>query len=189
MRRILPVCFLFLCIPGIAQEIRLKGHVATADGDVLPSAHILVAEDSTVLICDSNGNFVYRTAPAKLTLRISYTGYSVLQTVIDVRRDTSVVFSLTPDIGKLEEVVVTGQRFSQQEIFESTRTSATVITPTDINAIPALGGEADLIKAVQLLPGTIQGIEGSADLFVRGGAADQNLVLLDQIPVYNTSHL
>jgi len=52
-----------------------------------------------------------------------------------------------------------------------------------------LGGEADVIKTIQLLPGTVRGVEGSSDLFVRGGAADQNLVLLDGAPVYNTSHL
>src|SRR5690606_39481012 len=78
---------------------------------------------------------------------------------------------------------------SSDLLFESTRTSSTVVTANDISGIPVLGGEADLIKAIQLLPGTIQGIEGSTDLFVRGGAADQNLVLLDQVPVYNTSHL
>lgn len=189
MRRILPVCFLFLSLSGIAQEIRLKGHVATTEGESLPSAHVMVVEDSTVLICDHRGNFSYNTKPGKITFRVSYTGYETIHTILDIQRDTSAVFSLTPDISNLEEVIVTGQRFSQQEIFESTRTSATVITSTDINAIPVLGGEADLIKAVQLLPGTVQGIEGSTDLFVRGGAADQNLVLLDQIPVYNTSHL
>lgn len=127
--------------------------------------------------------------PGEINLRISYTGYETRHTTFSVQSDTSMVFSLTPGIGALEEVIVTGQRISQGEIFESTRTSATVVTANDINAIPVLGGEADLIKAIQLLPGTIQGIEGSTDLFVRGGAADQNLVLLDRIPIYNTSHL
>lgn len=189
MLRILPVCFLFLSIAGIAQEIRVKGRVATPDGERLPSAHVFVLPDSTVLICDFNGNFVYRTLPGRISFRVSYTGYEPLHMSLEIERDTLIVFPLRPDVARLEEVIVTGQRFSQQEVFESTRTSTTVITATDINAIPVLGGEADLIKAVQLLPGTIQGIEGSTDLFVRGGAADQNLVLLDQIPIYNTSHL
>lgn len=189
MRGLLPACFLFVTLTGLAQEVTLKGRVTSAGGESLPSAHVMVLEDSTVLICDLKGNFVHRTAPGKITMRISYTGYETLHTTIHARRDTSLVFALTASVDKLEEVVVTGQRFSQQEIFESTRTSSTVVTSDDINAIPVLGGEADLIKAIQLLPGTIQGIEGSTDLFVRGGAADQNLVLLDQMPIYNTSHL
>src|SRR5690606_292401 len=142
-----------------------------------------------VHICDEDGEFVYRRKPGPVTLRISYTGYESHQTTFRLRRDTVVTFTLSPAVSNLEEVVVTGQRFSQQELFESTRTSSTVVTANDINGIPVLGGEADLIKAIQLLPGTIQGIEGTTDLFVRGGAADQNLVLLDQVPVYNTSHL
>jgi hypothetical protein len=63
------------------------------------------------------------------------------------------------------------------------------LTKEIITALPVLGGEADVIKTLQLLPGTVRGIEGSSDLFVRGGAADQNLVLLDDVPIYNTSHL
>ena len=68
-------------------------------------------------------------------------------------------------------------------------TGTNTLTGKDILAIPVLGGEADLIKTLQLLPGTVRGIEGSSDLFVRGGAADQNLVLLDDATIYNTSHL
>src|SRR5690606_24591425 len=74
-------------------------------------------------------------------------------------------------------------------MFESTRTSTAVLTKRDLDAIPVLGGEADVIKTIQLLPGTLKGVEGSSDFFVRGGAADQNLVLLDNATVYNTSHL
>ena len=189
MRRFLPVCLIFAALSGFAQKITLKGHVGHVEGEALPAAHVIVLEDSAVHICDAKGNFVCRATPGKLTLRISFTGYETYQTTIEALRDTALIFLLSPKIGTLDEVIVTGQRFSQQEIFESTRTSSTVITTNEINAIPVLGGEADLIKAIQLLPGTLQGIEGSTDLFVRGGAADQNLVLLDQIPIYNTSHL
>jgi hypothetical protein len=74
-------------------------------------------------------------------------------------------------------------------LFESNRTSTNILNKEDITLIPVLGGKADVIKTLQLLPGTVKGIEGSSDLFVRGGAADQNLVLPDGAPVYNTSHL
>ncbi len=67
--------------------------------------------------------------------------------------------------------------------------SSVTLSGSEINAIPVLGGEADLLKTIQLLPGVSKGVEGSTDIFVRGGAADQNLVLLDGAPVYNTGHL
>ena len=67
--------------------------------------------------------------------------------------------------------------------------SSITLSREEVNSIPMLGGEADLIKMIQLLPGVIRGVEGGTDLFVRGGAADQNLVLLDGAPIYNTGHL
>ena len=67
--------------------------------------------------------------------------------------------------------------------------SSVTLSEKEINSIPVLGGEADMMKIIQLLPGVTKGVQGSTDLFVRGGAADQNLVLLDGAPVYNTGHL
>lgn len=96
---------------------------------------------------------------------------------------------LIPEISLLNEVVVSSGRYSHEDILKSTRSSVHVISQSDVESIPVLGGEADLIKTLQLLPGVIRGVEGSSDLFVRGGAADQNLVLLDDVPIYNTSHL
>ena len=75
-------------------------------------------------------------------------------------------------MGKLLEVVISSTRNPQQEIFEDNQTSKHVLTQDDINAIPVLGGEADVIKTLQLLPGTVRGIEGSSDLFF--GFAEDN---------------
>src|SRR5690606_24211173 len=94
-----------------------------------------------------------------------------------------------PSVNHLKEIVVSGAPDFQEELFKSNRTSSHVLTQDDINGIPVLGGEADVIKTLQLLPGSVRGVEGSSDLFVRGGAADQNLVLLDGAPIYNTSHM
>jgi outer membrane cobalamin receptor len=105
------------------------------------------------------------------------------------KKDTVLAISLKPKASQLQEVVISGTRDPLQEIFDSNQTSKHVLTQNDINAIPVLGGEADVIKTLHLLPGTVRGIEGSSDLFVRGGAADQNLVLLDGAQIYNTSHL
>ncbi|MFM7852093.1 MAG: TonB-dependent receptor plug domain-containing protein, partial [Flammeovirgaceae bacterium] len=99
------------------------------------------------------------------------------------------IFQLQLSSEQLSEVVIEASQILQSDQLLSTRSSVLTLSEKEINAIPVLGGEADLIKTIQLLPGVSKGIEGTTDLFVRGGAADQNLVLLDGAPVYNTGHL
>lgn len=172
-----------------SQAVVLTGHVEDAEGKNLAYAHILFHQDSTLRASDADGNFKHALVRGDVSLSISFTGYETLSATLLINRDTSVTFILSEKIDQLKEVVVTSQKYSQADIFESTRSSTAIVTQDDINAIPVLGGEADVLKTIQLLPGTIRGVEGSSDLFVRGGAADQNLVLLDQAPIYNTSHL
>ena len=125
----------------------------------------------------------------KIQLSVSYTGYKKITQTIFLKRDTVIYFFLQSKNEELNEVVITADRTLQSDQFQTTRMSTNTLSGKEINAIPVLGGEADLIKTLQLLPGVSKGADGSTDLFVRGGAADQNLVLLDGAPVYNTGHL
>jgi len=84
----------------------------------------------------------------------------------------------------IQEVVVTGEK----NIVETTQTSMIEVPIEQIRTIPALLGEVDILKAIQLLPG-VQSSEGSSGFYVRGGGPDQNLILLDGVPVYNASHI
>lgn len=180
---------ILLTTPLLAQRVSLKGIVRDAAGERLPLAHILITPDSASFLADEQARFSVTLTPGSKVISISHVGYEEFRFRLYVRRDTAITFRLNDKVNALEEVVVTGKRNFQEEIFQSNRTSTHVLTKDAINAIPVLGGEADVIKTLQLLPGTIRGIEGSSDLFVRGGAADQNLVLLDDVPIYNTSHL
>lgn len=173
----------------MGQTTLLKGVVRDSDGEKLPLAHISIWPDSLTTTSDSTGWFSILTVPGEKHLRITYIGYDTFEQTLMAHGDTVVSIVLTTKVNQLKEVVITGQRNTLQEIFDSNQTSSHVLTQDEINAIPVLGGEADVIKTLQLLPGTIRGVEGSSDLFVRGGAADQNLVLLDDAPIYNTSHL
>jgi outer membrane cobalamin receptor len=181
----------FLAIPALAfsQAVTLQGVIGDDGGDGLPQAHIFVLPDSIRAISSTDGKFIVSVSKGHKTIQVSYVGYALFSKRIIVNNDTSLSVSLRPKANQLEEVVISSTRNVQEEIFESNQTSKHVLTQSDINAIPVLGGEADVIKTLQLLPGTVRGIEGSSDLFVRGGAADQNLVMLDQAPIYNTSHL
>ncbi len=177
---LLPSCAL------LAQKIELKGTIKDQSGERLPQAYIVVLPDSITVPSNTTGSFTMNVLPGKKVVRVSYIGFENLQLNFNVSRDSTIQVVMRSKVNSLQEVVVTGQRNLQEEIFESNRTSTHILTKDIINAIPVLGGEADVIKTLQLLPGTVRGVEGSSDLFVRGGAADQNLVLLDGAPIYNT---
>ncbi|HMJ70670.1 MAG TPA: TonB-dependent receptor [Cyclobacteriaceae bacterium] len=186
----LTVLFLFISCVSFAQKVTLKGTIKEkATSQSLPLAHVLVLPDSLSTVADSKGVFTISLQPGNKTIIISYVGYSTARHNVRVMRDVTMDFSLQTSISELDEVIVNSTRFLNEDMLKSTRTSTNKITSEDIGAIPVLGGEADVIKTLQLLPGTVRGVEGSSDLFVRGGAADQNLVLLDGAAVYNTSHL
>ncbi|PZR39534.1 MAG: hypothetical protein DI538_06715, partial [Azospira oryzae] len=171
------------------QNYRVSGRVYNEAGLPLSSAHLYLPKSNTSMATDSAGTFEFSHPAGSMRIEISFTGYKKQVQSLEIRKDTAFHFFLESKTEQLQEVVVSGSRVSQSDQFQSTRTSVLTLSEKEINSIPVLGGEADLIKVLQLLPGTSKGVEGSTDLFVRGGAADQNLVLLDGAPVYNTGHL
>src|SRR5690606_37384919 len=167
----------------------MTGSVRSAGGDPLPFATVVVSPDSAVTTTDAHGVFRLRVTPGEKRVQVTYTGFEAIDRTVAFKGDSMLAFVLTPKTSQLREVTVIADRYSSDDLVQSTRTSTNTLTQRDINAIPVLGGEADVIKTLQLLPGSVRGVEGSSDLFVRGGAADQNLVLLDGAPIYNTSHM
>ncbi|HYC86997.1 MAG TPA: TonB-dependent receptor plug domain-containing protein, partial [Chryseosolibacter sp.] len=183
---------IFLTLPVIgsaAQTITLKGVATDGNGRPLPSAHAILEPDSVSILTDTNGSFSIKTSPGLKKLTISFIGHESNTFVFRLTRDSIFNVPLYEKIQELAPVTIQDMRDRQLEIFEGNRTGTHVLTQQMVTGIPVLMGEADLIKTLQLLPGTVRGVEGSSDLFVRGGSADQNLVLLDGAPVYNTSHL
>ncbi len=189
MTRSLLIFFFFSTAFVSAQNVTVKGVIYDDRNQTLPQAHIIVMPDSVFGTTDTDGFFSIHVSKGYKRVHVSFVGYDLFDRTFLVRKDTTLVISLRSKSKELEEVVITSTRDNYQQIFEDNQTSKHVLTQDDINAIPVLGGEADVIKTLQLLPGTVRGIEGSSDLFVRGGAADQNLVLLDEATIYNTSHL
>lgn len=188
--RLLLISYVFLLpIAVAAQGVTVTGIVKDKSGQSLPLANVLLLPDSSVATADQNGHVEIRTESGAKKIIVTYTGFEALTRKLFVDSDTALTFTLAEQVAQLREITVNANRYSSEDLVQSTRTGTTTLTPKDLNAIPVLGGEADLIKTVQLLPGAVRGVEGSSDLFVRGGAADQNLVLLDGAPIYNTSHM
>ena len=125
-------------------------------------------------------------AGTKASLTFSYTGYQKQTKDIELTQNLALDIEMQPST-ELKEVVITAE--TAQKIEERTSMSVVEIPIEQIKKIPALMGEVDIIKVLQLLPGVQSGGEGQSGLYVRGGGPDQNLILLDGVPVYNASHL
>lgn len=119
-------------------------------------------------------------------LIFSYIGYAPI--VKEITLDQNIEFSPLLTLGNtLAEVVVTEDRAIERHA--STKMSSNKISLDKVKSMPVLMGERDVLKIIQLMPGVQSGSEGSTGLYVRGGGPDQNLMLLDGVPIYNTNHL
>jgi outer membrane cobalamin receptor len=118
--------------------------------------------------------------------RVSVAGYKLIDTLINLNKNSSLDFKLNSQ-NQLNEVIVTSA--SKQNIAEQIVMSTIEIPIQQIKEIPAILGEKDVFKVIKLLPGIQKGTEGSSGFYVRGGSPDQNLIILDDAVVYNANHL
>jgi len=187
MKRIL--IFLFL-IPGLSlfsQKLTVSGILTDAEtGEFLIGASVYETVNYRGTSTNNYGYFSLKFDSAPIEISFSYVGYQVKKILVTSAADTVINVSLSPvlDIG---EVTVTGNAATDRIM--STQMSKIDIPLQKMKRLPVLMGETDLIKALQLLPGVQSGMEGTSGLYVRGGGPDQNLILLDGVPVYNVNHL
>ena len=192
LRVLLLVCTCILAsVAAIGQSrFTVSGEVRdAASGESLPGANIF-ARDLLKGTTSNTYGFFSLTLPAQeesLTVVVSFVGFRAWMRRVGTTRDTTFVVNLEPITDVLDEVEVIGER--EVNITDNPRMGVVDMPIEQLKKIPALLGEVDVIKALQLLPGVQSGSEGSSGLYVRGGGPDQNLILLDGAPVYNASHL
>ncbi|MFN8713594.1 MAG: TonB-dependent receptor [Bacteroidota bacterium] len=134
----------------------------------------------------NNYGFYSLTLPKdSVELLVSYVGYKPVKKVFYLRADT--VINIDLGIIELQTVEISAEQ--QESISESTQMSQVSIPVEQVKQIPALLGEKDVLKVLQLMPGVQKGQEGSSGFYVRGGGPDQNLIILDDATVYNAFHL
>lgn len=153
-------------------------------GEAIPFASIMIDSASTGVSANAYGFYSLIVPRHPVVLRFSALGYATLTLHVAPRRDTVVQILLTESTTILETIDVEDD---EQSIVGSE--TATRLNTSFIKRAPALLGEKDVFKTIQLLPGVQFGTEGSSALYVRGGMPDQNLIMLDDAPVYNASHL
>ena len=181
-------CVLFIALLGAAnahaQSYFLNGYVEdTSTGERLPGAN-LYDELRNIGTATNAYGFYSLTLPAdSVTLWISYIGYRDTTLTLSLAQDTWLTIQLTAEPVGLGMIRITADANIDRDI------SAITLSARQIEQLPAILGEPDALKALQLMPGVQSGTEGTSGLHVRGGSPDQNLILVDGAPVYNVSHL
>jgi hypothetical protein len=162
--------------------------IDSTSGEPLIAATVFVREDQTKgAFSDENGTFSILLAPGKYTLIFNYFSYKTDTVTFALNKDMVLNIMLKPEAQMIEEIVLRGNK--PIENIENTEMGKLELSAEDASKIPAIFGETDLMKTLQLLPGVQGGGEGNSGVYVRGGGPDQNLVLIDNAPVYNTGHL
>lgn len=170
---------------AMAQHTVSGTVIDQATGETLIGATIFETHSSKGTITDVNGRFTLTLKDGNVNLRITYVGYEPVYDSLRLNANTQRNYKLKPSI-QLQEVVIKAQRVNSRE---SSQMSALEMPVEQLKAVPVLFGEADILKAIQLLPGVQSGNEGTGGMYVRGGGPDENLYLLDGIPLYNVNHL
>lgn len=173
-----------------AQTYTVSGYVKDAkSGEDLIGATILVKGTDRGAATNAYGFYSITLPQGEYELIFSYLGYLQTTSGIVCDKDLMINIGLESESRQLEEVVISKEKAALRERLRTTQMSLENISMREAKLIPALLGEVDIVKTLQLKPGVQPGNEGSAGFNVRGGNADQNLVVLDEATVYNASHL
>ncbi len=173
------------------ERFTINGYVREkGSGELLPGVSIYV-KDKKVGTQTNNYGFYSLTlnTSEEITVVYSFVGYRSVSKTLKIPKSLEMNIELIPDNQQLNEVVVRGDAPENQKVSESVQMSQISIPIQQIKEIPALLGEKDVLKVLQLMPGVQKGSEGNSGIYVRGGGPDQNLLILDDAPVYNASHL
>lgn len=170
------------------DKFTLSGHIKDAEsGEELISANLYVKGADLGNVSNLYGFYSITLPKGNYEIVYSYLGYQDKTLSINLDKDIRQDVELAYADNLISEVVITAEEVDQN--VESTQMSAVKIDVEAVKKMPALFGEVDIIKAIQLLPGVKSIGEGTSGFYVRGGNADQNLVLLDEAPIYNASHM
>ncbi|MCQ2960518.1 MAG: TonB-dependent receptor [Bacteroidales bacterium] len=180
--------FLVLSLMAIAQQFALSGVVKDSKtGEVLVGASVSVVGTDIGTFTDTKGAYYIPLKKGIYKVEYSYLGYEDLQTDVQINDNVKKNVRLSSSAIKIENVVVTAQ--AQDYNISSTQVGVQTLSIQEIKMVPVLFGENDVLKTLQLMPGVKSAGEGGSGYYVRGGGSDQNLILLDDAPVFNASHM
>jgi outer membrane receptor for ferrienterochelin and colicin len=181
------ILFLGISTLSYSQKYTISGYISDGKtNEKLIGANIFIKGTTLGTISNHYGFYSLTLPKDKYQISFSFIGYKTVTKEIDLTQNQTINIGIDQNL-QLGEVTVVGDKI--ENTVESSQLSSVSLSTKTIKSIPALLGEVDIIKAIQLLPGIQSGTEGSSGLYVRGGGPDQNLILLDGIPIYNVNHL
>lgn len=183
------VLILLLCVSLQAQKkFTISGVVADEKNkETLIGVSLFVQETKTGLVTNEYGFYSITLPEGDYTLQINYMGYQTVTEKIKLNQDLKKNFYLTVSSQQLDEVVIVDNK--KRVDIRKPEMSVNKLTIQEIKEMPVIFGEVDVLKSILTLPGVTNAGEGQSGFNVRGGGADQNLVLLDESTIYNSSHL
>jgi hypothetical protein len=170
------------------QNLTISGYVREkGSGELLIGVSVYVPGTVTGTTSNTYGFYSLSLPGAdSLSIAFSYVGYTPQVRKVALQKNVELNVELQPGM-QLQEVVIRGEQ--QERVSQSVQMSTIDIPIAQIKTVPALMGEKDVLKVLQLMPGVKKGSEGNSGLYVRGGGPDQNLIILDDAVVYNAYHL
>ncbi|MGX1023687.1 TonB-dependent receptor [Psychroflexus sp. MBR-150] len=186
------ICSLMLVVFSLTcfsqEKFSISGSIKDIENnETLLGVNVIVEELNTGTVSNAYGFYSLTLPKGKYTLTISYIGFKTLYETITLDRDIKKDFFLVPSSEQLDEITIT-DNFEQQNIRQP-EMSLNRLKQSTIKQIPVVFGESDVLRSIIQLPGVTNVGEGSSGFNVRGGSADQNLILLDEAVIFNSSHL
>ncbi|MEE9438686.1 MAG: TonB-dependent receptor [Saprospiraceae bacterium] len=173
---------------SFGQDYTVSGYIRDlSNGETLIGAFIFLSENGASTVSNEYGFYSISVAQGTYVLNGTYIGYQDKLETIVLDHNVTYNIDLGVDNNTLDEVVVTAEEVDRN--VKSLQMSVNKLDMKTIQKLPTLLGETEILRSIQLLPGVTSVGEGAAGFNVRGGSIDQNLVLLDESPVYNSSHL
>ncbi|MBS1652476.1 MAG: TonB-dependent receptor [Bacteroidetes bacterium] len=178
----------FSLLLNAQDKFTISGYIKDQkNGEALIGANILKKGTSIGVSANEYGFYSLTLPKGKHTIVATLIGYKIIEFEVNLEKNISKNIELLEDSKQLDEVVITGE--AEDKNVKSMEMGVAKLDIKQIKKIPALFGEVDVIRSIQLLPGVSTVGEGATGFNVRGGNIDQNLILLDEAPVYNSSHL
>jgi len=191
MKQLLFILFMLLANQLISQDsekFTLSGHIRDAGtGEELINATLFVKNLEVGNVSNVYGFYSITLPQGTHQINFGYIGYESQSITIELNENKRFDVDLSQTKTFIEEITITAEE--KDENIEAIEMSKINVDVAAVKKMPALFGEVDIIKAIQLLPGVKSMGEGTSGFYVRGGNTDQNLVLLDEAPIYNASHL
>ena len=185
----LSLIFPLASIAQAKDKVSLKGYIKDAsNGETLIGATVLIKETGQGATSNEYGFYSVTLPPGNYTAEYAYLGFNSQTKQVNLNSSAVTIdIELIEEATSLDEVVITSEVLDEN--VSSVEMSVNKLDISTIKKMPSLLGEVEIIRSIQLLPGVTTVGEGASGFNVRGGSIDQNLVLLDEAPVYNSSHL